>query len=181
MARSSPVPGSPLARGQDERTSSSSDPRLWGDPLLWTAFLTAGLLLAYQLTVTLLQPAWIGPVTDWLQMLVAWSGLLVLVLVSLWLTRTAPVRSRPWWGVTAGVLFYAVARTLWLVKNQAVFPYHIPVPSWLDLFFALQYPCFLLALLLVPRVRLGLHHTVVWLDACLLLAAAVALSWYFLL
>jgi signal transduction histidine kinase len=148
---------------------------------LWAAFLTAGLLLAYQLTVTLLQPAWIGPVTDWLQMLVAWSGVAVLVLVSLWLTRTVPFRSRPWWCVAVALLFYAVARTLWLVQNQTVFPYHIPVPSWLDFFFALQYPAFLVALLLVPRVRPGIHHGVMWLDVCLLLGAGVALSWYFLL
>jgi signal transduction histidine kinase len=149
--------------------------------VLRIAFLVAGLILAYQLTVTLLQPAWIGPATNWLQMLAAWSGLVVLVLVSLWLTRAVPPRSRSWWGVTVGVLFYAVARTLWLVNNQAVFPYHIPEPSWLDLFFALQYPCFLLALFLVPRVRPGIHRTVLWLDACLLLGAALALSWYFLL
>jgi signal transduction histidine kinase len=161
--------------------ASTSGPRLWGDPLLWSAFLAAALLLAYQLAVTLLQPTWIGPVTDWLQMLVAWSGLVVLVLMSLWLTRTAPPRSHPWWGVTVAVLFYAVARTLWLVNNQVVFPSHIPIPSWLDLFFALQYACFLVALFLVPRVRPGIHHTVVWLDACLLLGAAIALSWYFLL
>jgi len=182
MADASSLPGSPLARGQDEGTpASTSSPRLHVDPLLWAAFLTAGLLLVYQLTVTLLQPAWIGPVTNWLQMLVAWSGLVVLVLVSLWLTRTTPSRSPPWWAVTVGVLFYAVARTLWLVTNQVVFPYRIPEPSWLDLFIALQYSCFLLALLLVPRVRLGIHHTVAWLDVCLLLAAAIALSWYFLL
>jgi hypothetical protein len=52
-----------------------------------------------------------------------------------------------------GVLCYAVARTLFS----------------------------LLALRLVPRIRPGIHHTVMWLDTCLLLAAAVALSWYFLL
>jgi signal transduction histidine kinase len=181
MARSPSVPSSPLARGQDEASASTVAPRLWGDPLLRTAFLTAGLLLAYQLTVTLLQPAWIGPVTNWLQMLVAWSGLVVVVLVSLWFTRTAPRESRSLWCLSVALLFYAVARTLWLVKNQVVFPHQIPEPSWLDLFFALQYPCFLLALLLAPRVRPGIHQTLVWLDACLLLAAAVALSWYFLL
>jgi signal transduction histidine kinase len=162
----------------DEGTASISDPHLWSDLLLWTAFLVAGLLLAYQVTVTLLQPAWIGPVTNWLQMLVAWSGLVVLVLVSLWLTRTEPVRSRAWWSVTAGVLFYALARTLWTVNNQVAISYHT---SWLGLLFALQYACIVLALVLVPRVRHGIHHTMMWLDVCLLLAAGVALSWYFLL
>ena len=181
MARSPPVPGSPLARGQDEASARTSAPRLWGDPLLRTAFLTAGLVLAYQLTVTLLQPAWIGPVTNWVQVVIAWSGLVVMVLVSLWFTRSVPRQSRSLWCLCVALLSYAVARTLWLVKNQVVFPHQVPEPSWLDLFFALQYPFFLLALLLLPRVRPRIYQTLVWLDACLLLGAAVALSWYFLL
>jgi signal transduction histidine kinase len=149
--------------------------------VLQIAFLTVGLLLAYQLVVTLLRPVWIGPVTDWLQALVAWSGLLVVVLVSLWFTRTVPRQSRSLWWVSAGLLSYAVARTLWLMEDQFLFPHQVSYPSWSDLFFLLQYPCYVLALLLLPRVRPRLQQTLVVLDASLLLGAALALSWYFLL
>src|SRR5262249_20659375 len=75
----------------------------------------------------------------------------------------------------------ALASTLWLVEDQFVSPNQVPIPSWHDLFFALQYPCFLLALLLIPRGHPRLQHVSVILDACLLLGAALALSWYFLL
>ncbi len=70
---------------------------------------------------------------------------------------------------------------MWLVEDQFLFPNHVPIPSWHDLFFAFQYPCFLLALLLVPQPRPRIHRAFVILDACLLLGAALALSWYFLL
>jgi signal transduction histidine kinase len=155
---------------------------LWDDALLRIAFLAAGLLLAYQLAVTLLQPPWIGPVTDWLQALVAWSGLLVVGLVSRWLTRTGqPGVARPLWLASAGLLAYALGRTVWLVQNQVLFPHQVPSPSWPDLFFALQYPFFLLALLLVPRAYPTIQQARIVLDGCLLLGAGVALSWYFLL
>ena len=79
MARSPPTPGSFPAPEQDEASRSPSPRRHREDGVLRIAFLAVGLLLAYQLAVTLLQPAWIGPVTDWLQALVAWSALLVVV------------------------------------------------------------------------------------------------------
>jgi signal transduction histidine kinase len=149
--------------------------------VLQVAFLTVGLLLAYQLVVTLLQPVWIGPVTDWLQALVAWSGLLVAVLLSLWFTRMGNLIAHTWWWVTVGLFSYALARTLWLVQDQFLFPHHASSPSWPDIFFVLQYPCYVMAVLLIPRVRPRLQQTLVVLDACLLLGAALALSWYFLL
>jgi signal transduction histidine kinase len=154
---------------------------LRGDPLLLSAFLAAGLLLTYQLVVTLLKPAWSGAVTDWLQVLVAWSGLLVVGLVSGWLTRAGLPIARSWWWVCVGLLAYALASTVWLVENQFLFPDQVPIPSWHDLLFGLQYPCYLLALLLAPRGRPRLRHAFAILDACLLLGAAAALSWYFLL
>ena len=149
--------------------------------MLRIAFLAAGLVLAYQLAVTLLQPAWIGPATDWLQALVAWSGLLVVVLVSRWFTRTQPRLTLFWWLVSTGLLCYALARAIWLVENQVLFPNHVPQPSWSDLFIILQYPCFLLALLLMPRTGRGFHRALVVLDGGLLLGAGFGLSWYFLL
>ena len=60
-------------------------------------------------------------------------------------------------------------------------PIHVPFPSLPDLFFLLQYPFFLLALLLVPTVRPKMQRARVALDACLLLGSAFLLSWYFLL
>jgi signal transduction histidine kinase len=149
--------------------------------VLRIAFLTVGLLLASQLAVTLLQPAWVGTVTDWLLALLAWSGLLAVVLLSLWLTRTGQPGALSWWLVSGGLLAHALARTLWLVEDLFLFPHHVPFPSLDDLFFACQYLCFLLALLLLPRVRPGIRRARVALDACLLLGAAFALCWYFLL
>jgi hypothetical protein len=90
--------------------------------VLQVAFMTVGLLLAYQLVVTLLQPVWIGPVTDWLQALVAWSGLLVAVLLSLWFTQKGQLVAHTWWWVSVGLFSYALARTLWLVQDQFLFP-----------------------------------------------------------
>jgi signal transduction histidine kinase len=149
--------------------------------VLRIAFLVVGVLLAYQLAVTLLQPAWIGPVTDWLHVLVAWAGLLVTVWLSRWFTRHGQLVARSWWWVSAGLLSYALARTLWLIEDQFLIPYEVPQPFWHDLFRFLQYPCYLLALLLVPRVRPTVQRALLVLDGCLLLGAAFALSWYFLL
>lgn len=179
MAHAPPMSGS--SPEPDEASRSPVAQRLWDDAVLRIAFLAVGLLLVYQLAVTLLQPAWIGPVTDWLQMLVAWSGLTVAVLLSRWFTRHSQLIARSWWWVCAGLLSYAVSRTLWLVENQFLSPRQVPNPSWLDLFVSLQYPCYLLALLLVPRVRPSIRRALLVLDGCLLLGAAFALSWYFLL
>jgi signal transduction histidine kinase len=181
MADASQMSSSPPAPEPSEAPASSPVQPLWSDPLLLSAFLATGLLLTYQLVVTLLQPAWIGTVTDWLHVLSAWSGLLVVGLVSGWLTRAGLLTARSWWWVSVGLLSYALASTVWLVENQFLFPNQVPIPSWHDLLFALQYPCFLLALLLSPRGRPRLRHAFVILDACLLLGAAVAISWYFLL
>jgi signal transduction histidine kinase len=180
-AHSSLQSGLPNAPGPSNTSRSQAALRFWDDPVLRVAFLTAGLLLAYQLAVTLLQPAWIGPVTDWLQMLVAWSGVLVAVLLSRWFARNRSLVARSWWFVSAGLFSYALARTLWLIENQFLTPHRVPQPSWLDLFFFVQYPCYLLALLHLPRVRPRIHMALVMLDGCLLLGAAFALSWYFLL
>src|SRR5690242_14872988 len=124
MADASRMSSSPPAPGPSEAPASSPVEPLWGDPLLQSAFLAAGLLLAYQLAVTLLQPAWIGAVTDWLQVLVAWSGLLLVGLVSRWLTRAGLQIARAWWWVSVGLLCYAVASTVWLVEDQFLFPNH---------------------------------------------------------
>src|SRR5260221_3374586 len=114
MARSPPGSGGETepAPGPSHASVSSPVYRLWDDAVLRIAFLAAGLLLAYQLAVTLLQPAWIEAVTDWLQALVAWSGLLVVGLVSCWLTRAGLPAAHSWWWVSVGLLFSALAVTL---------------------------------------------------------------------
>jgi signal transduction histidine kinase len=173
--------GSPPALGFSHTSNSNPTQRLWDDPVLRIAFLVVGLLLAYQLVVTLLQPVWLGPVTDWLRTPLAWLGLLMVLLLSAWMTRTGHSGALSWWLVGAGLLTYAVARTIWLVEDRFVFPNHVPFPSLADVFFALQYVFYLLALLLVPCARSRIVRVRDVLDACLVLGAALALSWYFLL
>ncbi|HLV97991.1 MAG TPA: ATP-binding protein [Ktedonobacterales bacterium] len=163
---------------------SPSSPR-WRDTLLLSAFLVAGLLIAFQLGVTLLQPPWKVEVTDWLRTSLAWLELLVLALVSLWLTRARRPESLTWWMISAGLLTYAIAQTIWVVFNQFISPNHVPVPWWSDLFFLLQYPCFFLALTFLPgtppKERTVMSRVRVILDCILLMVAGTALSWYFLL
>src|SRR5271166_6114332 len=64
MSRSPPTTHSPSAPGPSGASRSLPAQRLWDDPVLRIAFLTIGLLLAYQLVVTLRKPVWIGPVTN---------------------------------------------------------------------------------------------------------------------
>ena len=154
---------------------------LWADSVLRSGFLAVMLLLAYQLVVTLLHPIWIGAVTDWLRTLLAWPTLLGVVLLSSWLTHAGRWSARSWWLVSAALLFYAVGRTLRTAENQFFVPNHHSFPSLPDVFSLLQYPFFLLALLLVPPVRPKMERARVALDACLLLGSAFLLSWYFLL
>jgi signal transduction histidine kinase len=155
------------------------------DTLLLSAFLIVGLLIAYQLGVTILQPSWKGPATDWLRAFLAWPGLLAVILTSFWLTRTRQPESLAWWMLSAGFLAYAIAQTLWGIFNQVVSPNRTPVPSWPDLFYLLQYPCFFLALTLLPRTlpwgQSALARVKVVLDCLLVMAAAAAFSWAFLM
>src|SRR5260221_7070208 len=73
---------------------------LWRDRLLVSAFLLAGLLISYQLGVTLAHPPWIGPVTDWLRAVLAWPELAVVGGVTVWGPRTPPADARSWWMVS---------------------------------------------------------------------------------
>jgi signal transduction histidine kinase len=151
------------------------------DPLLLCAFLAAGAVLVYQLAVTVLQPPWVGPVTDWLRAALAWPELLVILLVSFWLAHTNRSGARAWWMFGLALCSYAVARTLWSVEDQFVFSGHVPFPWWSDLFFVLQYPFFFLAVLVLPGGRLTCSWPKLILDSLLVLGAGIALSCYFLL
>ncbi len=181
MSRPPPPSGSSSVPKPLVASRSLSAQRLWGDPVLRIAFLTVGLLLAYQLVVTVLKPVWIGPVTDWLSTLLAWLTVLLVALVSLYFTRSEQVLAHFWWLMSAGLLCYALGWTLMLVEDQFLFPNHVPSPAVSDLFFLLAYPWYLLALLVTPWVRSTIRRSEVLVDACLLIGAALALSWYFLL
>jgi hypothetical protein len=61
--------------------------RIGHDRLLLAAMACCALLIGYQLMVTLLQPAWIGPATYWLRLALAWPTLLLAVYVSWRLSR----------------------------------------------------------------------------------------------
>jgi signal transduction histidine kinase len=158
---------------------------LWRDPLLLSAFLIAGLLIAFQLAILLLHPPWKVLVTDWLRTSLAWAELLVLILISFWFSRARRPNALAWWMITAGLLTYAIAQTLWAIFNQFLSPNDVPVPWWPDLFFLLQYPCFFLALTLVPGVppwdRSITSRAKVVLDCLLVMTGVTALFWYFLL
>jgi signal transduction histidine kinase len=156
---------------------------LWRDRVLLSAFLIAGMLIGYQLVVTVLQPSWIGPVTDWLRAALAWPELAVVVGVTLWLARTRRPDARSWWMLSLALLSYTLARTLWTVANQLIFHQGVPFPTFPDLFFVLQYPFFFLflALLLLPSVTPWGPRAKLLLDCLLWTGAAAALSWYFIL
>jgi hypothetical protein len=133
------------------------------------------------LGVTLLHPPWIGPVTDWLRAALAWPELAVVTGVTLWVTRSYRAEARSWWMLSAGLLSYTVARTLWTVADALIFPHGVPFPSFPDLFFVLQYPCFFLAVMLLPSAPPWVSRLKRILDCLLWTGAATALSWYFIL
>jgi hypothetical protein len=153
--------------------------------VLWSAFLGSGLLVSFQLAVFLLQPPWRTAVTDWLRTGLAWPEMLALGLVALWCLRTNHPGARTWWMLCAALLAYAIGQSVWTVFDQFIVPGRIPVPSWPDLFFLLQYPFFFLSLArplsLSTRDQTWLTQLKVLVDGLLMMSAFIALSWYFLL
>jgi len=151
------------------------------DRLLLGAVAACTLLLGFQLVVTLRQPPWIGPVTDWLRAALAWPEVLILVAVSLWLARRHRLEALSWWLLSGGALCYAIARS-WLTVDDALIYHHgVPVLVLPDLFFVLQYPFYFLAVLLIPFWGFWGPRLLAILDALLWIGAATALSCYFLL
>jgi signal transduction histidine kinase len=135
----------------------------------------------YQLVVTLLHPPWISPVTDWLRAALAWPELVLVAWVSRWLTRTRRPEALSWWLLSVALLSYVIARNLWTIYDRFIYPNHVPFPTFPDLFFILQYPFFFLALVLLPGAPSWRPRLKVMLDCLLLMGAASALSWYFIL
>ncbi len=151
------------------------------DRVVLSAVLLCGLLLGYQLVVTALRPSWASEATVWLLTVLAWPELAVVVYLSLRLSRTRRPDALAWWLVSAALLAYAIARTAWTVDDYLVYHTQIPFPSFPDFLFALQYPLFFLAILLIPRTHLAGPRLLTILDSVLFLGAAAALTWYFLL
>jgi signal transduction histidine kinase len=153
------------------------------DHVLVSAFVVCALLIGYQLTVTLLQPPWIKPATDWLRTALAWPQFAVVAVVTMLLFRRRQRNAVIGCWLALGMLFYAVARTTWSIADVAIYPNGVPFPSLPDLFFVLQYPCFVAALF-VFHVQLGgrwLPGVRVIVDGMLWMSAVTALSWYFVL
>jgi signal transduction histidine kinase len=156
---------------------------LLDDRVLLSAFVVCILLIGYQLSVTLLQPPWIKPVTDWLRTGLAWPQLLVVVWVAVRLLRTQQPGALAWSCAALGLLSYAIARTTWTIADVVLYPHGVPFPSLPDLFFILQYPCFFMALIFTPALALGhrLPGLRTLVDGLLWMSAITALVWYFVL
>jgi signal transduction histidine kinase len=152
------------------------------DRVLVSAFVVCALLIGYQLTVTLLQPPWIKPVTDWLRTALAWPELAFVAWVAaVRLVRTHQPDAVAWCCLALGMLSYAIARTAWTIADVAIYPHGVPFPSPPDLFFILQYPCFVAALFLFHASDRWLPGVRIIVDGLLWMSAVTALSWYLVL
>lgn len=159
--------------------------RGWRNPVLLCAFLIASLLIGYQAWIALTAPSWGEEVTNWVRAVLAWTGVVVLLLVSRSLTRAHRPEALPWWLLTASMLGYAVGKTLQVVFNQFVFSGALPFPWWSDAIALLAFAGFFLAPVLWPGVlgqqRAGLAYAKLLLDTLLVVGAVTSLSWYFFL
>jgi signal transduction histidine kinase len=152
------------------------------DPVLVSAFVVCALLIGYQLTMTLLQPPWIKPVTDWLRTGLAWPQLAVVAWVAtVRLLRTHQPDAAAWCCLALGMLSYAIARTTWTIADVIIYPHGVPFPSLPDLFFILQYPFFVAAMFLFHTPDRWLPGIRIIVDGLLWMSAVTALSWYFVL
>src|SRR5262249_19856050 len=153
----------------------------WHDRLLLSACVICVLLISYQLGVTLAKPPWSAQATDWLRAGLSWPELLLVMYVSVRLTRARWPGAFSWWMFSAALLSYTIARNLWTLDDQLVFHHGVPFPTLPDLFFVLQYPFYFLAVIFWPHGRQWGNRLVMVLDGLLLMGAATALSWYFIL
>jgi signal transduction histidine kinase len=152
--------------------------------LLWTV-LFGSLLIACQAWIALTAPPWGEEVTNWVRVVLAWAGVVVLLLVTRRLTRTQQPEALPWWLLTASLVGYAVGKALQVVFNQFVFSGALPFPWWSDAIALLAFAGFFLAPVLWPGVlgqrRAGLAYAKLLLDTLLVVGAVTSLSWYFFL
>ncbi len=105
-----------------------------------------------------------------------------MVAVSYWLSRRRRSEALSWWLFSGGTLCYAIARTWWTLENVLIYHHGgVPFPSLPDLFFALQYPFYFLAVILIPVGDVFGPRLLAILDALLWMGGATAFFWYFLL
>src|SRR5258708_36919895 len=117
------------ARG-DPFTNAKRDPPpshallqdLLDDRLLLGACVVCVLLLGYQLTVTLVQPPWIEPVSNWLRTALAWPQLCIVAWVAVRLQRTQQPNAAAWCGLALGALCTTVGVIIWALADQYVSP-----------------------------------------------------------
>lgn len=176
-----PAPPETLAR----LSSSHLAQLLKRDRVLLCAFLFAGVLSAYQLAVTLLQPIWAALVTQWFRAGVAWLAFVALVVIGWRFAQAGRSQAWVWWILSLGLLAYALGQSLAAAYQLIFFPQSLPFPWLPEIFFLLEYLFFFLTLALWPGFpqpgRPGFLRWKVMLDSLLLMGAATALSWYFLL
>lgn len=170
-----------ISAKRDPPVSRALVQSLLDERVLASAFVVGVVLFVYQLTVIVLQPPWIKPVTDWLRSALAWPQLAIVAWVAWRLLRIHRPQAIPWCWVTLGMLFYAVARTTWTIADTLIYPHGVPFPILPDLFFILQYPCFVAALYLIHADGHWLPGLRVIVDGVLWMSAITALSWYFVL
>lgn len=155
------------------------------DPVLKTAILLSLAIIIYQVVVMVLRPGWLGSATDWGRAGMAWIETVPVALAAVALSQSRKQGALAWWMFALAMLSYSIAQTIWAVLDQVIVPGNVPVPSWADFFYLLQYPFFFLALALLPGVsrrgQPGITRAKVVLDSLLLMAAGTALSWYFFL
>ena len=152
------------------------------DPVLVSAFVVCILLIGYQFTVTLLQPPWIKSVTDWLRTTLSWPEVAIVVgVAAIYISRRQRRNAVVTCCLALGLLSYAIGRTIWTIADVFVYPHGVPFPSLPDLFFILQYPCFVAALFLFYARDRWLPGVRVIVDGILWMSAVTALSWYFVL
>jgi signal transduction histidine kinase len=151
------------------------------DRLLLGAVMACALVLGFQLLMTFLQPAWIGPATDWLRAALAWPQVLVVAFMSWRLSHQRRPEALSWRLFGLGLFSYAIARTWWTVDDALVYHHGVPFPTLPDFFFVLQYPFYFLAVISIPHGRLWGPRLRVTLDALLWMGAVGSLAWYFLL
>ncbi len=153
--------------------------------LLLSSVLLAGLLFGAQLAVPLLLPTWRNGASEWIRTVAAWFAVFVLVRMS-WLFQQSRQRgAQVWWLLSGALGVYAIGQSLESVYNQLASPNTAPFPWWSDLFFLMEYPFYFLVLVLWPGLlalkQPRLSQGKVVLDSLLLMGAASALCWYFIL
>ena len=92
-------PGAGMADTSAQLGPTPSRPLLQSlinDRLLLSVFVCCVLLIAYQLSVTLLQPPWIKPATNWLRAALAWPQLLIVAWFAIRLLRTSRPGAAVW-------------------------------------------------------------------------------------